>query len=140
MVLALTRTYDVNLIAPAIEFFLKSSTKVDPVDWISNPDNIVLLNEAGDIALFEKGVKDTYSGHYFFQSRGRSAITAGKEFLDELFNTCYNIEILMGLTPLTNLPARWMSRQLGFKSHGVIISDKRPYEMFIITKKEFNDK
>ncbi len=136
----MVRTYDVNLIAPAIEFFLKSDTQVDPVDWIANPDNIVLQNDSGDIALFEKGVKDTYSGHYFFKSRGRSAIRAGQEFLDELFNTCYNINILMGLTPLTNLPARWMSRQLGFKSYGIIQSERKPYEMFIITKKEFNEK
>lgn len=133
------RTYDVNLVAPAIEFFLKSKTKVDPEVWLKNPDNIVLINDEGDLALFEKGIKDVYSGHYYFNSRGRKAIDNGKAFLDELFNTCYNIDILMGLTPLTNLPARWMSRRLGFASQGAITYNDKAYEMFIITKKDFND-
>lgn len=137
--MGVTRVYDASLIAPAIKQFLKSEDQVDPIEWLSNPDNIVLQNDRGDLALFEKGVKNIYSGHYFFQSRGREAIKAGTEFLDNLFNTCYNIPVLMGLVPLTNLGARWLSRQIGFKSHGVVHSSVRPYEMFIITKKEFNE-
>jgi hypothetical protein len=136
----ITRSYDPDLIAPAIEFFLKSTTKVDPKEWIKNPDNIVLVNDSGDLALFEKGIRDIYSGHYYFQSRGRKAIDSGKAFLDELFNTCYNIDILMGLTPLHNLPARWMSRRLGFASQGAITLNDKHYEMFILSKKEFNSK
>lgn len=132
------RTYDVNLVAPAIEFFLKSKTKVDPEVWLKNPDNIVLINDEGDLALFEKGIKDVYSGHYYFNSRGRKAIDNGKAFLDELFNTCYNINVLTGLVPLEHLGARWMSRRLGFTSHGVIYHDNKNYELFILTKKEFN--
>lgn len=132
------RTYDTSLITPAIEFYLKSSTLVDPKEWIKNSDNIALLNDNGDLALFEKGIKDIYSGHYYFKSRGRTAIKAGHAFLDELFNTCYNIDILMGLSPLTNLPARWMSRRLGFASQGAITYDDKHYELFVITKKEFN--
>lgn len=136
----MSRTYDPDLIAPAIAFFLKDGTKeVDPVEWIKDPDNIVLINENGDLALFEKGIKNIYAGHYFFKSRGRRAINAGRDFLDELFNTCYNIPILMGLTPHDNLGARWMSRQLGFTSHGAIDVDNKTFEMFILTKKEFNE-
>jgi hypothetical protein len=136
------RTYDATLIAPAVEFYLKAnSDKVDPIEWLSNPDNIVLMNDHGDLALFEKGIKDVYSGHYFFKSRGRQAINTGRDFLDELFNTCYNIDILMGLSPLDNLGARWMSRQLGFTSYGAVTyKDNKSYEMFIITKKEFNNR
>lgn len=136
------RTTDFSLITPAVEFYLKKNeNKVDPAEWLANPDNIALVNENGDLALFEKGVKNTYSGHYFFKSRGRQAIEAGRVFLDELFNTCYNISILMGLCPLDNLGARWMSRQLGFTSYGAIeYSTDKSYEMFILTKKEFNDK
>lgn len=132
------RTYDASLVAPAILEFLKTEDLVDPIEWISNPDNIVLQNDSGDLALFEKGIKDIYSGHYFFKSRGRQAIEAGHEFLDNVFNTCYNIPILMGLIPLTHLGARWLTKRLGFTSYGIIRSSVRPYEMFIITKKEFN--
>lgn len=137
--MSVNRVFDAQLIAPAIKEFLKSEDQVDPIEWLSNPDNIVLQNDRGDLALFEKGVKDIYSGHYYFKSRGRAAITAGLEFLDNLFNSCYNIEVLTGLVPLTHLGARWLSRQIGLKSYGVVHSSIRPYEMFIITKKEFNE-
>lgn len=135
----MVRTWDASLIAPAIKHFLNSDDLVDPIEWVSNPVNIVLINAHGDMALFEYGIKDKYSGHYFFKSRGRAAILAAKEFLDELFNTCYNIHILTGLVPIKHLGARWLSRQLGFKSYGVITYiDNKHYEMFILTKKEFN--
>lgn len=133
------RTWDAHLIAPAIKHFLKTEDKVDPITWLSNPDNIVLINDLGDIALFEKGVKHIYTGHYYFKSRGRQALNSGKEFLDELFNTCYNISIVTGLTPIELLGARWLTRQLGFSSHGVVTYiDNKHYELFILTKEEFN--
>jgi hypothetical protein len=135
----MARTYDTELVAKAIKHFLEDNAEnVDPIEWISNPENIVLVNDQGDMALFEKGVKNIYSGHYFFKSRGRQAIKAGLGFLDELFNTCYNIQVLMGLVPLTHLGARWLTRRLGFKSYGIERTSRRPYELFIITKKEYN--
>lgn len=133
------RTWDANKIAAAIKQFLKSEELVDPIEWLSNPDNIVLENSCGDLSLFERGIKDVYTGHYYFKSRGRSAITAGTDFLDELFNTCYNIHVVTGLVPLTHLGARWLSKRLGFKSQGIVRVHDKPYEMFIITKKEFNN-
>lgn len=135
------RTTDPALVAPAIEFYNQNGKiKVDPVEWIANPTNIVLTNDAGDLAIFEIGVKNIYTGHYFFKSRGREALNAGRDFLDELFNTCYNIPILMGLVPLHNRAARWLSRQLGFTSYGAMQFQDNDYEMFILTKKEFNGK
>lgn len=131
------RIWDAYKLAPAIKHFLKSESKVDPIDWLSNSDNIILENEHGDLALFERGIKHIYSGHYYFKSRGRKAITAGKNFLDELLNSCYNIEVLTGLVPIDHLGARWMSRQLGFTSHGVVHLHDKHYELFILTKKEF---
>jgi len=131
------RTYDVNQVSEVIKDLLDSE-QVDPQEWLDLPTNIALTNDKGDVALFEIGFNNIYTGHYHFKSRGRQAINVAREFLDELFNTCYNIDILLGLTPITNLPARWLSRQVGFKSHGVVEGPKRHYEMFIITKREFN--
>ena len=133
----ISRCYDTKLVTEAVNFLLKHD-EVDVEQWLANPDNIVLVNDQGDMALFEKGVKHIYTGHYYFKSKGRKAIEAGKNFLDNLFNTCYNINILTGLVPLTHLSARWMTRQLGFTSHGVVHIDNKHYEMFIISKKEFN--
>lgn len=134
------RTWDAVKLAEAVTYLLKSD-KVDPIDWLSNPDNIVLENEHGDLALFEyafPGKKQIYSGHYFFKSRGRQAIKAGKDFLDELFNSCYNISILMGIVPVDHLAAKWITRQIGFTSYGIEEIREKEYELFILTKKEFN--
>lgn len=137
--MSVVRVFDAQLIGPAIKHFLKTEDRVDPIEWLSDPSNIVLQNDDGDLALFEKGVKNIYSGHYYFRSRGRKAITAGTEFLDNLFNSCYNIEVLTGFVPLTHLGARWLSRQIGLKSQGVIKGlGPQPDEMFIITRSEFN--
>lgn len=133
------RVYDASLIAPAIRLFLKDNYEsVDPIEWISNPVNIVLQNDRGDLALFEPGIKHIYTGHYYFKSRGRAAITAGHEFLDELFNTCYNMGVVTGLVPQEHLGAKWLSRRLGFTAHGDMELHGHHYELFILTKEEFN--
>lgn len=136
--MGIERIYDAQLVGIAAAHFLKSEDKVDPIDWVSNKDNIVLQNDRGDLALFEKGVRHIYTGHYYFKSRGRAAITAATEFLDTIFNTCYNIEVLMGLTPVEHLGAKWLTRQLGFKSYGFETVGDQEFEVFILTKKEFN--
>lgn len=135
------RIWDANKIAGAIEYFLKTDDKVDPIEWLSDPANIALENEFGDLALFEYGVptRKIYSGHYYFKSRGRAAIKAAREFLDEIFNTCYNINVLMGMTPLEYPAARWLTRQVGFTSYGIEEARGKQYELFILTKKEFNN-
>jgi len=124
------RTYNCELIEPAVKLFLGDNHLIDLNNWINQPTNIVLVNENGDLALFEK--QGTWQGHYYFKSRGKKAIEAGKNFLDEIFNLCYDIKILTGLTPLTNLKARWFNRQIGLKSQGVIIINKEPFELFTI--------
>ncbi len=133
------RSWDAYKTAEAIEFYLKSHELVDPIEWLADPENICLTNDLGDFAFFERGVRHIYTGHYFFKSRGRQAITVARAFIDELFNTCYNIHVLMGLSPLDNKGARWLSRQVGFKSYGVEEIASKHYEVFIITKKEFNN-
>lgn len=136
---AITRCWDALKIAPGIEKF--SLGKTDPIEWLSKPENIVLENELGDLAFFEYGLPNhkIYSGHYFFKSRGRQAIDAARRFLDELFNSCYNISILMGLIPVEHRAARWLTRQVGFSSQSVEEFNGKEYELFVLTKKEFND-
>lgn len=133
------RTYDLTKIAPAIEVI--GGDKVDPVEWLANPTNIALENEYGDIALFEYGLphRQIYSGHYIFKSRGRQAIDRARDFLDEIFNTCYNICIMIGLVPIENRAARWLTRQVGFTSYGIEEIHNKEYELFILTQKEFNN-
>lgn len=134
------RTFDANLVAKAIKLFLETEDIVDPIEWISKSENIVLVNDDGDMAIFEYSfpIHKVYAGHYYFQSRGRNAIKAARGFLDELFNTCYNINVVMGLVPEDRKDAKWMTRKIGFTSYGTEEIDDKQYELFILTKKEFN--
>lgn len=135
------RTWDAIKIGAAIKHFLETDETVDPIEWLANPVNIALENDSGDLALFEYGfpTKKVYAGHYYFKSRGRQAIDAAKGFLDELFNSCYNIHIVMGLVPTVHLAAKWLTRRVGFKFYDIEEIDGKQYDLFILTKKEFNN-
>lgn len=130
------RTWNVIKVSEAIRYLGKD---IRTEDWLADPTNIALVNEHGDLALFEYAFRDKpiYSGHYYFKSRGQHAIQAARDFLDELFNSCYNISIVMGLVPLNHKAARWLTRQVGFTSYGTEEIHEKEYELFILTKKEF---
>lgn len=134
------RTWNALKIGVVIGHLLKSDDLVDPIEWLANPVNIALENSVGDLAIFEYAfpTQKIYSGHYYFQSRGKQAIQSGRDFLDELFNTCYTINVLTGMVPVEHLGAKWITRRLGFTSHGIEEVHGKEYELFILTKKEFN--
>lgn len=131
------RTYDAKLLADAIEDLVKGELYFDVIEWMGNPLNVAVVNDSGDLAIFEHASNGLVNSHYYFKSRGKQAILAAKDFLHEIFNEPYNIQVARGFTPLTNLGARWISRQIGATSHGVLEIDHKFYELFIITKKEF---
>jgi len=133
------RIYDVDKVKEVLEYL--KIEDVNAEEWVADPANIILENEHGDLALFEYGLLTSklYSGHYYFKSRGRQAIKAARDFLDEIFNTCYNISIMIGLTPVKYKAARWITRQIGFTSYGFEEIHGKEYELFILTKKEFNN-
>ena len=49
------RIYDEAKIHEALIYLQHGADNVDHIEWLNNPDNIVLENEQGDIALFEHG-------------------------------------------------------------------------------------
>lgn len=108
-----------------------------PEGWIKDKDNICLTDDEGNIALFENIKPKVFYGHYFFKARGRDAIDAAKLFLEEIFQQ--SVEVIIGLTPSDNKAAKWMSRHIGFTSHGEIETDQGPHELFILTKKEYEN-
>src|SRR3546814_15011941 len=73
----------------------------DPPFWLDDQRNIALTNQNHDVALFEYFKPGTVLGHYFFHSRGKSAIEAAHLFLDELFSE-YAVDTVVGMTPLDN--------------------------------------
>jgi hypothetical protein len=60
--------------------------------------------------------------------------------MKELFDN-YGAKALRGLTPVNNKAARWATRQVGMKSQGFVPNSKgHMFELFIVTKEEFNSK
>lgn len=108
----------------------------DPKEFVLNDDNVCLLKES-DLSLFEKISDEVYEGHYFFQSRGKKALRTSQEMLSYFVDE-FKPRIIKGLTPLENLGARWMSRQLGFKSYGVVQTVAGPCELFIMTEQDWS--
>lgn len=119
--------------------YRKDTPNLDIKDWLTNYDNIALTDGAGNFCLFEFELPGVYSGHYFFNVRGKEAVKLAKEMLNKVFN-CPEVEIIRGLTPVEKLGARWLSRKLGFTSYGAVETKSGYCELFIQTKEEYNNK
>lgn len=134
------RTYDIGKVKAAVAQYAEEIIGFDPETWLQNEDNIALINDNDDVALFENqaGLSNTVCGHYFFFSRGKEAIKAGKEFLKEIFETTY-VETITGLTPENHKGALWMNRKLGFQDHGQIDTEAGPCRFVFLSKEQWKD-
>lgn len=132
--MVMTFSRDAKALTEAVAPYRHEMINFEPNEWLKNPDNLAITDGEGNFALFEKTLGDgVYTGHYVFQSRGKEAKEIALQMLDYLFENT-DIRVVRGLTPLTKLAARWMSRQIGFKSQGVIHTDFGPCELFVIVK------
>ena len=111
---------------------------IDLVQWLLDYNNIALTN-GDDYCLFELDSPGVYSGHYFCNNHGRKVIDFSKECLNYIF-TETPCRVLKGLTPEDKKAAKWMSRQVGFTSYGIVTTDLGPHTLFILTKKEWETK
>lgn len=132
------RTNDIDFIAKSIEPYRHEIYGFDISEWIDKPSNIALTNDDGDLALFYGHAKGMVMGHYFFKSRGKTAIKNAKEMMKELFEG-YDVSLLCGLTPLRIKQARWMNRQLGLKVYDTIRTAIDTCEYVAITKQEWEN-
>ena len=128
------RSFDASELQKAVEPFLPLEG-FHPVEWLAREENIALTDGEGSFALFEFVKPGIYYGHYFFKKKGEEAVRLSQEFLSEIFETA---KIVVGLTPVDNKAARWMSRHIGFKSQGIVDTDMGPHEMFMMTKEEYD--
>lgn len=132
------QTHNVEALLQTLEPHMHELEGFSAEAWLEQTPNICLTDENGNFALFEYNEPKKYTGHYFFVDRGKKALNLAKEFLEFFFNN-YDVEVIRGMTPLESLGARWLSRQIGFKSYGVIFPINRPCELFILTRKEYKD-
>lgn len=137
------RTYNLNKILKATSQYRQEIEGFNPKEWLAYHGNIALINEGGDVALFEEQsclAPSTVCGHYFFFSRGRQAVKAAEAFLEEIFSEEYNVQTIMGLTPTNHKGALWMNRRLGFKEHGTIDTVVGPCKFVLMTKQQWKDR
>lgn len=135
------RTYDVNKVKAATAQYAREIEGFHPEEWLANKKNIALINDNDDVALFEHqaDLLNTVCGHYFFFSRGKEAVKAAEQFLEEVFETTY-VQIITGLTPSDHKAALWMNRRLGFSQHGEVSTVIGPCKFVVLTKQEWKDR
>lgn len=138
--MAVVRTHDIDLIAKAVSRYNKPVHGFNPEDWGEGSKNIALVDEIGNVSLFEYDKEGVVTGHYFFVSRGKEAVTVSSEMLYEIFHGPYRIEAIRGLTPIDHKGALWLSRHLGFKQYVILETEAGPCALFILTKNEYLNK
>lgn len=105
----------------------------DAEDWFSKPNNYALI-EGKNISFGEYKSEGLYWVHFCFdEARGREAINLTKRML-EAFYEAVPVVTSIGVIDVKNLKARWLIRQVGFKSLGNIETGYGLCEMFYWTK------
>lgn len=90
-------------------------------ELLANPNAFVLSPAEGCVFIFIPYSEILFYGHYAVlpESRGRVSLRAAQATIDWLFaNTlCQSI---LGLTPISNIPAMYFSQMLGFTIQGLL--------------------
>lgn len=129
------RTKDVDKVVLAVSQYADHIEGFYPHEWLEDDRNIALIDSSDNVALFEFVRPGVVMGHYFFWDRGKEAVSAAQSFLKEIFEY---VEVVQGLTPLTNRPARWMNKRLGFKGYGPVKTHEH-CELVMMTKTEWKE-
>lgn len=129
------RSFDPKLAKQFAEIVPRNAG-VDWAEWLKDTRNVMALKgENVGMATFE--YPGVYNVHWFFTARGKEALQLAKEMLDYFFQN-YDVKTIRGLTPVSIKGARWLARQIGLKSYGILeYPDDEPYELFCMTKEEF---
>lgn len=133
------RTTDTQLLKEATARYATEIHGLDHDLWVLAPENIALVDENGNVSMFEHDRPGVVYGHFFYKARGRAALKAAKGHLKELFEGGYGIEVIKGLTPVEHLGAAWLSKKIGFTQHGIIDTDVGKCILFILTKQEWEN-
>jgi hypothetical protein len=135
----ITITKDFKTIDDAIDKYRGMAGDGDLQEWIDTEGNMAFVDDLGNVGILHREEPHIYDSHIFFKSRGREAITKAVEMMKYGFENT-DCLVMRGYTPLYNKAARWINRQLGYKSYGVISQLNPPCELFIVTKQEFGAK
>lgn len=130
----IARTFSVDTINDIVKNHLNYFT-FDVITWLSNKENVALIK--GNNATFgEYKSPGVYWVHFCYNDvKGREAIELTKAFLQEFYSIA-PVKTSVGLIVVENKKARWLIRQVGFSSAGLIETANGLCEMFL----HFNEK
>jgi hypothetical protein len=135
--MAIKRTYDPTHLELAAKDYGHTIQGFEPVELVCDLFNICLVNDEGDVTLFEYHSPNTYEGHYFLVNRGVKALKVCREMLHEIFTGDYEAKVLLGYTPLDNIGALKMNKALGFKQIVQLERGVGPEVMVCLTKNRY---
>jgi hypothetical protein len=132
----IVRSYDPLRMQKALDM-TDQNTGIDCVTWLRDRSNMMYYDdETGDVGLATLEYPGCYNLHWFFNSRGRRAITMANDMLGKFFNE-EDVKLIRGLTPVDNKAACWLARKIGLTSFGVIDFPSGACELFAMTKDDF---
>lgn len=129
------RCYDHRVLDAALE----------PYDYKMEPDNETWLKVPGnlaytvgdDLGLATHDYPGLYAVHWFFKSRGLQAVKVCLSMLEKVFNE-HGAEIVRGVTPIDNKPARRLAKYVGCETLCIEEYPDGLYEIMVLSKDRFN--
>lgn len=131
--MGITRSYDPKVLE---EGLLLCPQPIDCEAWLANTKNIMLRDEDNNVGLATYEYPGVYNLHWFFKVRGREALSLAHEMLAKFFEDS-DAKLIRGLTPTHIKGARWLARQVGLTSQGILEFSNGPYEMFTLTRADY---
>ncbi len=132
----ISRSFDPELLKKAFSRCPAYVTEgFDVQAWLNNPRNVMLTDEE-DVGLATFEYPGVYTVHWFYERRGRKAIDLAREMIGVMFNE-YGANAIRGLTAMELKAARWLAKQVGCKSYGVLKFSDGPHELLLMTKQDF---
>jgi hypothetical protein len=133
----ITRSFDPEVMKTAFTLSPEPMPReVSYEDWVGNVKNFMLV-ENDNVGLATYEYPGVYTVHWFFTARGREALKLAKRMLAVLFESS-DAKVIRGLTPVDLKAARWLAKQVGLTSHGVLtFADGKQCELMFVTKEEF---
>lgn len=127
------RTKDPTVVSEAVSLYDGEIVGLNLKEWVLDDKNIALTDGHGNVNLLEYVKPGMYTGHVFYKARGKDAVKLMRGAIEKTFSE-YPVEVIVGLTPIEKVGARWLSRRVGFKGQGIIKTVIGPCEIFIMTK------
>lgn len=101
----------------------------DVEDWFSKPENYA-YKEGDNVAFGEYKSPGVYWVHFCFDTaKGREAINLTKRMFKQLSEDT-PLKMAIGLIHVDNKKAKWLIRQVGFQSLGLVDTENGVCEMF----------